>query len=346
MSRKAILISFPFILIAAVYFLGPEPASPKWDPAMPAVPQSPEALEQYVATNEAKHKLKPDNQARIIWADSSRKKTEYSLVYLHGFSASPEEGDPIHLAFAKEFGCNLYLARMADHGVDTTEQLLYFTPDRWWESSKEALAIGKALGEKVIVMSTSTGGTYALILAAEYPDDVFAIINMSPNVAINDPMAWVANNPWGLQVARKVVGGDYYVSPPKPGIDTALKNQYWNRKYRLEAVCQLQELLENKMNRSTFEKVKAPTLNLYYFKDEVHQDSTVKVSAILQMHAQLGTPDSLKTAAALPGAGNHVLGCYITSQDLPSLGREVKKFAVEKLHLVPVRDALQQLKTD
>ena len=42
----------------------------------------------------ATHRLKPDNEARIVWADSSRQKTAYAIVYLHGFSASLGEGDP------------------------------------------------------------------------------------------------------------------------------------------------------------------------------------------------------------------------------------------------------------
>ncbi|MBY0433997.1 MAG: hypothetical protein K2U26_07800 [Cyclobacteriaceae bacterium] len=213
MSRRAILITFPILLLAGIYFLGPEPDRPVWNNDMPSVPQQAADLEKYVADNEAKHTIKPDNEARIVWADSTKKKTEYSVVYLHVFSASQEEGDPIHEQFAKTFGANLYLARMADHGIDTTEQLLYFTPDRWWQSSKEALAIGKALGEKVIVMSTSTGGTMALILAATYPQDVFALINMSPNIAINDGNARMLNNPWGLQVARLVFGSNYQQIP-------------------------------------------------------------------------------------------------------------------------------------
>src|SRR6267154_6018181 len=209
MKRKLIFITFPIIVLVGIYFLGPEPARPKFDPAMPAVPQSPDELEKYVARQEDQHKLKPDNEARIVWEDSAKKKTEYSIVYLHGFSASQEEGNPVHRNFARKFGCNLYLARMADHGIDTVDQLFNFTPDRWWASSKEALAIGKAIGKKVIVMSTSTGGTMALMLAAEYPGDVFALINMSPNIAINDSKAWLANNPWGLQIARMVIGGKY-----------------------------------------------------------------------------------------------------------------------------------------
>jgi len=329
MSRKWVFIIFTIILLVAVYFLGPSPSKPTWNKESVIVPSDPIELGKYVASNESKHQLKPDNEARIIWADSAKRKTEYSVVYLHGFSASQKEGDPVHWKFAKEFSCNLYLSRLADHGIDTTEQLLYFTGDRLWQSAKEALAIGKSLGEKVILMSTSTGGTMALLLAAEYPDDVFALINMSPNLAINDPSAWLANNPWGLQIARQVLGSNYY----EPTYDSARK-VYWNTKYRIEAIVQLQELLEDKVNQATFEKIKCPSLTLYYYKNEQEQDPTVKVSAMLKMHSQLGTPDSLKVAVPIPNAGFHVIGSYLVSKDLEMVNAEAKKFAVEKLGMV------------
>jgi len=329
MKRKLIFITFPIIALIGLYFLGPEPAKPKFDATMPTVPQSPDELEKFVATQESKHKLKPDNEARIIWNDSSKKKTEYSVVYLHGFSASQEEGNPVHRDFARKFGCNLYLARMADHGIDTVDQLLNFTPDRWWASSKEALAIGKAIGGKVIIMSTSTGGTMALVLAAEYPQDVFALINMSPNISINDSKAWIANNPWGLQIARFVFDGKSRIFPKD-----SIVHRYWNDSYRLEAVGQLQELLESKMNAETFFKVKCPSLTLYYYKNEQEQDPQVKVSAMLEMNKQLSTPDDFKETIAIPNAGAHVLGSPLISKDVLSVEASIEKFAVEKLKMV------------
>ncbi len=334
-KRRFILITFPFLLILGIYALGPTPEKPVWDPAPISVPTDADGLEKYVAANEAQHKLKPDNEARIVWADSTRSKTPFSVVYIHGFSASQGEGDPVHKQFAKTFGCNLYLARMADHGVDTTEQLLYFTPDRWWKSSKEALAIGKALGEKVIIMSTSTGGTMALILASYFADDVYALVNMSPNIELRNPLAWVANNPWGLQIARINLGGDYNVTPVTPGADSTLDLRYWNHKYRLEAVPQLQELLESKMNRGTFEKVRQPSLSMYYFKSELEQDEQVKVSAIIDMNGQLATPDSLKVLVAIPNAGGHVLGSSVVSKDIDAVNAAVRDFAITKLKMVP-----------
>jgi pimeloyl-ACP methyl ester carboxylesterase len=201
-SKRFLRITFPIIVIIAIYFVGPEPDKPKWEEVLPSVPADADALEAYIAGKERAHKLKPDNHARIVWADSTRSRTEYAVVYLHGFSASQKEGDPVHRRFASEFGCNLYLARMADHGIDTVDAMINFTTDRWWASAREALAIGKNLGDKVIIMSTSTGGTMALALAAAFPDDVHALINMSPNIAINNDAAFLLNNPWGLYIAR------------------------------------------------------------------------------------------------------------------------------------------------
>ena len=331
MKRKLLFIIVPIVLLVIIYFSGPSPSTPTFSKAVPVVPSEPSALEEYISKQESKHKLKPGNEAQIVWADSSKKKTEYAVVYLHGFSASQMEGDPIHRRFAKEFGCNLFLARLADHGVDTTETLLQFTADRFWESSKEALAIGKVIGDKVILVSTSTGGTVALMLAAEYPEGVHALINLSPNIALRDPAAFILNDPWGLQIARMVMGGNYREWIPDPQ-----RAKYWNGKYRLESLTQLEELVESSMNKETFSKINQPSLTLYYYKNDQEQDPEVKVSAMLEMNKLIATPDSLKVIVPIPNAGAHVLGSTLVSKDVEGVYREMEKFAIEKLHLKPV----------
>jgi esterase/lipase len=316
------------LLLIIVYFLGPRPASPKFTKDMPTVPATPISLENYIKGVETKHKLKPDNEARIIWQnDSLKQPTEYAVVYLHGFSASQEEGDPVHKEFAKKFGCNLYLARLDAHGIDTADALASFTADGYWNSAKEAYAIGKQLGKKVILLSTSTGGTVALKLCVEYPE-IAANIMLSPNIAINDPNAWLLNNHWGLQIAHIVTGKHRTVEDT-----TAIYAQYWNNRYSTTSLVQLEELLESTMKQSTFEQVKQPTLMLYYYKDEDHQDDVVKVSAMKRMFGQLSTPENLKRQVALPNTANHVLGSPIKSKDVASVQWECEKFAIDILKL-------------
>lgn len=180
-------------------------------------------------------------------------------------------------------------------------------------------------------MSTSSGSTVALKLCGDFPDIVGNIM-FSPNIAINDPNAWLLNNHWGLKIAHLVIGKH------KVGDDTtAIYAQYWNNRYSTVALVQLEELLESTMKESTFKKVTQPSLMLYYFKDDDYQDDVVKVSAMKRMFTQLATPDSLKRQIAVPNAGNHVLASPIKSKDVESVKNEVDKFAIKVLNLKPVQ---------
>lgn len=323
------------LVLIVVYLLGPRPAKPKFSTDLPSLPSNPSELVKYVIQQDAHRKIKPDNEARIVWADNtSPAKTEYAVVYLHGFSASQEEGDPVHTEFANSFGCNLYLSRLAEHGIDTTEPLAALTADKLWESAKEALAVGRQIGNKVILMGTSTGGTLALQLAATFPDLVHSLILLSPNIAINDANAWVLNNPWGLQIAR-MVKGKYNVASDT----TSIYRQYWYHRYRMEGAVELQELLESTMRSSLFAKIHQPVLLLYYYEDDDHQDEVVKVSAMQRMFRQLSTPADKKREKALPATRDHVIGSYIKSEDIASVISECKQFAVEILGMPVLEQA-------
>jgi pimeloyl-ACP methyl ester carboxylesterase len=316
------------IILFCIYWFGPHPEKPTYSTVLPSIPTEPNALYKYVQQEESRHAVKKDNEAEIVWADTiAKQKTPYAIVYLHGFSASKMEGAPTHLEIAKKFGCNLFLARLSQHGIDTTDALVNMTADNLWETAKQAYAIGKQLGEKVILMGTSTGGTLALQLAATYPD-VAGLILYSPNIAVNDPNAWLINNPWGLQIARLVKGSNYNIINAD-----SVYSKYWNTKYRLEAVASLEELLETKMNATTFKSIKQPVLTLYYYKDEQHQDPVVKVSATKEMVEQLGTSKALKRAVAMPNTGNHVIGSPILSKDVPGVEQETIRFMQEIMHM-------------
>lgn len=320
------------LIVFLIYWFGPHPSAPIYSKELPVAPSEPTALINFIKQEESKHAVKKDNEAEIVWADSiTKKKTAYAIVYLHGFSASKMEGAPTHLNIAKQFGCNLFLARLSQHGIDTADALINMTADNLWETAKQAYAIGKQLGDKVILMGTSTGGTLALQLAATYPD-VAGLILYSPNIAVNDPNAWLLNNPWGLQVARLVKGSNYNIIAS----DTTYE-KYWNTKYRLEALANLEELLETKMTAATFQQIKQPVLALYYYKDEQHQDPVVKVSATKKMFEELGTSKELKRSIAMPNTGNHVIGSPILSKDVAGVERETGKFLQEIMHLTTIK---------
>ncbi|MCO4292141.1 alpha/beta hydrolase [Solitalea sp. MAHUQ-68] len=329
--KKALTIVILLLFISIIaYLLGPTPERPVYNTQLPEVPSSPTALENYVKGIDSHHKIKPGNGSEIVWNDSTKTKTPYAVLYLHGFSASHEEGNPVHRNFAKRYGCNLYLARLAEHGIDTTDAMANLTAENYWRSAVQAYAIAKQLGDKVIILGTSTGGTLALKLAAEFPE-IHALLNLSPNIAINDPTAFIANNHWGLKLAELVLGGKYRNSE----LDTAEGPKYWYYKYRIESVSALEELLETSMTKETFEKVKCPVLTVCYYKDEQHQDPVVKVSAMREMMEQLGTPSALKQFVPLATPENHVLGNPLKSKDIKSVENACYKFAEKVLKLSP-----------
>ncbi len=320
MMKRVLLIVLASLVV--IFFIGPRPKPGNYNQTLPKVTYQGIALDQWIQVRENRANTKPDNQARIIWVnDTTKAKTKYAVVYLHGFSASQEEGDPVHLAFAQHLNANLYLSRLSDHGLKAEKPLSRMTATSLWESAKEAYAIGKMLGDSVILVGTSTGGTLAVMLAAEHYPELAGMVLMSPNIAINERFAFLLNDHWGLHIARAVKGGDDVV----PKDTTTRYKQYWYAPYRLEGAVELQQLLEEKMNTATFSAVKTPVLMMYYFKDEQHQDPVVKVSAMLDMFKQFTSP--VKKQVAIPNAEDHVIGSSIKSKDWQTVQKEALDFA-------------------
>ena len=328
MKRILKVLGFILASLIIIYLLGPRVVPPKLDITIPEVSGSLTELEANIQKAESQIDLKPDNQARIIWADSIPGKTEYCLVYIPGFTATYMEGDPVHQRFAQRYGCNLYLPRLHGHGMATDNALINYSADSVIASATHALAVGQQLGEKVILMSTSTGGTLSLQLAAIFPEQVDAIITYSPNIKIADPSAVLLSKPWGLQIARAAVGDKFRQYEASDSFQ-----MYWYTRYRLEGLAGLQALLDATMLPSTFKKVAQPIFMGYYYKNEEEQDQVVSVPAMLDMFEQLGTPKHLKQKVAFENVGNHAIASKLASDDVESVCDATFKFAEDILKL-------------
>ncbi len=314
---------------AIVFMLGPKPPTPQLDGKLPLVTANLAQLEQEIIKSEKNHQsIKPNNEARIVWADTSKQKTPYSVVYLHGFSASQLEGEPIHRNFAQRYGCNLYLSRLEEHGIDTIDIFQHLTPEKLLESAKRAVAIGKQLGNKVILMATSAGAMQALYIASQN-SDIEALIIYSPLIDLFAPSSAMLDMPWGLQIAEAFMGENPRAIPEEKKGEAA----YWTKKYKIEGLIALKSLFSATMTAENFAQIKQPIFLGYYYKDEENQDKVVSVEAMQTMFAQLGTPENLKRKVAFPNANNHVIASYMKSDDVESVEKETFKFAEEVLGL-------------
>lgn len=334
-TMNKILSTFIFliVLVSLVYLAGPAPKKLEVDPSVQALMDptnfNPNYVAEAVEQHEANLDIKPGNESQLYWADSASKKTPFVLLYLHGFSACPEEGQPIYLNFAKRYKMNAYAPLLAEHGLVEDEPMLHFTAEKYLESAKQALRLAHLMGDSVIVMSTSTGSTAALFLASGQ-NNIHSLICYSPNVAIYDPKSKLLAGPWGLEIARKVKASNYHTWEA-PG-EAA---QYWHLKYRLESLVELQRLVEATMTEATFQRVKVPTFIAYYYKNEVEQDHVVSVPRLLEMYQQLGSP--IKKKVALPNISKHALASQYFSKDLGSVSRETFLFADDLLRLSPAQ---------
>ncbi len=315
-------------LLFAAYFYGPRPPKVVIERPPLDLQLTAEQLDPWLSKRESSLPIRPDNEARIVWYQNQRQATEYSIVYLHGFTASQGEGDPLHREFAKRYACNLYLNRMPGHGLSDPDAMVDLSPEGMLDNAIEALEIGKMLGKKVILMGTSTGCTLMLWLASRYPQDIAGLICFSPNIRVANPlMNWI-DGPWGKQLVSILNKGPYIIK--------RTRNQYWDSKYREEALLALQRLIRATMRPEVFRKIKAPVFMGYYFKNENFRDRVVSISAMLRMFTLLGTSRKQKRKVAFAEAGDHAFPNRHFGQDLDSVRKESFAFAEEVLDLQPL----------
>src|SRR5699024_7876407 len=182
-------------------------------PPFPAtLPDDPFVLEAAIDQHEKQAApLKKGANATIIWNDKHRKnKTPYSIVYLHGFKASRGEGSPIHKTIARTFGCNLYLARLHSHGLKTNQPFKEFSSAQFIQSAIDACRIGQKIGEKVLLMGTSTGGALALYAAgsSQYSIPIAGLILYSPLIHIYGASSLLLENRLSRTILSWTAGKD------------------------------------------------------------------------------------------------------------------------------------------
>ncbi len=317
MLRKIFLGVFAAAMILVIlYMLGPKVERQELTVAFPEVPTRMNELANYVANREdTVIGLKPDNEAYIVWADSSDKhKTPYSIVYIHGFSASPMEGDPVHRFLAAHFGANLFVTRLPEHGINRENGMEYLNAQALANAVGEAYQVGKSLGDEVIMIGTSMGGALTLLLASQQPD-IKALLLYSPAIRDNGQRLEAFFSPWSKKAMELTAMENKVLYQKRSGDKLA----FWSDQIHVNGYESLAVLLYSEMNENTFKEIRQPLFLGYYFKNDQEQDFVVSVPKMLEMYDQVSTPESLKVKKAFPNAGNHIIASSITSADWESV---------------------------
>ncbi len=262
--RRRHLVTLALIAVLAAILLGPrEPVDTAIRPtSLPALP----ALEAAIATAESGvANLRPGAQKRIVWSDPARPApTPIAIVYLHGFSASPEEIRPLPDDVAGALGANLFFARLAGHGRDGAALGAVRVND-WINDLAEAIETGRRLGDRVVLIGASTGASL-LAWAAVRPDlvrDVAALVLISPNFGLADPAARLLTLPWAEHLVGLVVGPEYAFEPAN-----AEQARWWTTRYPARALLPMAETAQL-AREAPLGEAALPALFIYSPRDEV-----------------------------------------------------------------------------
>lgn len=302
---------------------------PRYHAKEAKLPASFDEFYQNKLKQSAELKARPGNEERLIrFAD----KTDYAILYIHGYGASRAEGELVVDQIANKFKFNTYYMRLPGHGTNVEDQAKTTFSDLI-NGVEETYSMMHLLGNKVIIIGTSMGGLLTTYLASRHPE-IDAIVLASPFYDFKDSRVRLANEPGMMKVLEMVNGGPVRKSTFDPNDPTETNidgyQAYWYQNQYLEALRALEDLREYAANKATFEQVTEPVLMLYYYKDEEHQDGTASVPLMLQAFSEFGTaagkkPNPLNRAVAIEN-GDHVLLSQWVKADHERSYQEIIRF--------------------
>ena len=224
--------------------------------------------------------ITPGVQKRVIWADAPERRTQWAVVYIHGFSATSEEIRPVPDRIAEALGANLVMTRLQGHGRGS-DAMAEGTVIGWMTDTAEALAVARAVGERVLVISTSTGGT--LVAAAAQNPDIFksvaGAIFVSPNFGVNSPLAPLLTFP-AARYWLPLLAGE------RRGFEPLNEEQarFWTTEYPSVAALPMGALVQKVL---ALDMSRAAVPALFWFSDE---DRVVDPSATRKVASEWGGP--------------------------------------------------------
>lgn len=203
-------------------------------------------------------------------------RTPLAFVFLHGFSASRQELSPLVETLSDRFGANSYFARLRGHGR-TGDAMLDGSVQSWMEDTAEAMEIGRRLGERVVVVGSSTGGTLTAWLASQNPPDLAAVVYLSPNFALHDKRSRMMSWPGRRLLLRLVVGTHREWTPSSEAVARA-----WTHRYPAPALLPMIDLVHHVADVDLSTSTQ-PAMVVYSPNDQI-----IDPSAVEDRFAQMG----------------------------------------------------------
>jgi len=275
-------------VVALVIALGPRNSFGPDEPTARAAPPADIAqLDSWLARGEASYPdLRPGNAKGIVWYGQPGKRTPWAVVYLHGFTGSRLETAPLAEQIGQRLGANVFNTRLTGHGRSGLAMGEASVQD-WLADAVEAVRIGSEIGDKVLVLGVSTGGTLGAWLASHPQGQaVSAYAFVSPNFGPKDKRSELINGPWGEQLAY-ALEGQMRGEPD----DDPRENVAWTIRYATKALFPMMALVKHEREHDLSD-FRTPLLVLYSERDQTVDPEETKAA-----FARIGS--SIKTIEAV-----------------------------------------------
>ena len=205
--------------------------------------------------------IRTDCGAKLNWFQGPHK-TPYSVVFVHGFSASPSECNPFPQKLALKLNANLYLARLKGHGR-TPEAMLEGTLQGWLNDTATALQIGQQLGHNIIAIGCSTGAALLVLLAARYGIQPNMLCLISPSFANANRSSRLLEYRGRRLLLRLAMGPTRTWESSNPDV-----NRIWTNSYPSPAILPYIDTMRL-LRRTTCHAITCPTLTFAAPQDQL-----------------------------------------------------------------------------
>ena len=251
-----------------------------------------------LAAEKAFPDIRPGLAKEIVWADrSARRRTPLAIVYVHGFSASKGEVRPLPDRVSAALGANLFYTRLAGHGR-TGDAMAEASLADWQADMVEALGIGARLGDRTLVIATSTGAALACWALAQpaLAERIAGAVFLAPNFRVRNRGAFLLTIPFGGMLSRLILGRQRSFTPLN-----ALHGHYWTTRYPVSALLPMARIVRI-ANALAFEAMRMPALFIHAPDDQV-----VDARRTLDVAGRWGAPATVIDPGAVGDPNRHVV---------------------------------------
>ncbi len=235
-------------------------------------------LKKYLHQSERKvANLIEGTEASIQFVNPDNPKTtDLVFMYVHGFSATWKETDPVASNLAQRFNANLIQCRIAGHG--TGPQGMKATAEDWITSLNHQAELASKIGRNIVVIGVSTGAPLAIWLATKsvIKTQISSLLFMSPNFRIRPGIGFLLTWPITSQLIRLFFAGRYRSWVPA----NQEQAKYWTTRQPISALIEMQKTVDW-ANSQKLEALNIPIATMY-----MERDPTINSKAAINTHGR------------------------------------------------------------